>query len=1115
MSTVLARLALATALLAINAWLSPTVASAQGVTTGAMSGLVTNADGQAVPGASVIAIHEPSGTVYEATTRQDGRFSILGMRVGGPYTVTVNFVGTGTAFEPQTVTDLAVTLGTATDVPVQVRTIAVQEQVTVTGTAADAVFSSQRTGAATAVTRFDIATLPTISGRISDITRLTPQASGNSFAGQDNRLNNITVDGSFFNNSFGLGAQPGDRTGVAPISLEAIEQVQVSIAPFDVRQGSFIGAAINTVTRSGTNELTASVYHRMRNEGFVGTEAGDRTVDPGEFTFRDTGFWAGGPIVRNRLFVFGNYENEEEKRPLIEIRPNAGGEAVGGNVSRVLASDLTALSSFLSQNFNYETGAFGAFDDVTPVKRYLLRTDFNLNNANKISFRYNQLDSSSDNLTSTSSSAGLGGRSFNPTGGLTFEGSTYSVLENIKSGIGEWNAVIGSTMSNNLIIGFTSNDESRGDIGELFPFVDVRQGSSAYASFGSEPFTVQNELRYKTFQLQDSFTRFGNQHTMTFGFSAQRYTSDNVFWSCCPQSNYVYASLADFYADAEGYLANPNRTTATVAPLFFKVRYSNVPDLDKPLQPLQVWYNSVYAQDEWRPRRDLTITAGVRADMSIFKNTAYRNEKADALTFLDPSDSPVQFQSGEMPESKVLWSPRAAANWDLGGRGTTQLRVGTGLFTGPPLYVWISNQLGNTGVLIGEVSCNAASCDTSQFGFNPNPDAYKPTNVTGTGAASYELDVTERDFKFPQVWRTNLGIDQRLPGGITGTLEFLFNKDVNGYAYYNANLPVPQSAITGVNARPRYTSNRLNTTPGNTVTNAFVLTNQDEGKSWNISASLSKNNIIDGLTIRGAYSYGEAKNTIDPGSTAFSSFNNNQHTGDPNNPGLGWSGGTQGHRIYWQATYSKEYFGIGATTISAFWEARPSTQNFTTRGSYTFGGDINGDGGSNNDLIYVPRDTSEMNFVAFTAGGRTFTAAEQATAFEAYIQQDPYLKTRRGQFAERGGLAMPIAKKMDLSVVQEIFQNIGGKRNAGEIRLDITNFGNLLNSSWGVGNRTVIGSTGANSVPVLTNATVNAQGQVSYRMAVVNNELVTKTFQKSAFLSDVYQVMLSFRYRFN
>jgi hypothetical protein len=1091
-------------------------ASAQGVTTGALNGIVTNEQKQPIAAANVIAIHLPSGTSYETATRTDGRFTIPGMRIGGPYSVTVAYTGTtGTAFEPQTQENITVNLGVATDLTFNVRAIAVQETVTVSAVV-DPVFSSSRTGAATAVNRVEIATLPTLTGRIGDITRLTPQASANgSFAGQDNRLNNITVDGSYFNNSFGLGAQPGERTNVAPISLESIEQVQVSVAPFDVRQGSFIGAAVNTVTRSGTNSLTASFYHRMRSEDFVGTEARGETVNPGTFTFRDTGVWAGGPIVKNRLFVFGNYENEEDKRPLTTFRANAGGEPEGGSVTRVLASDLTALSSFLSTNFRYDPGTFGQQDDLTPAKRYLIRTDFNLTNSNKISFRYNQLDSSSDNYTSGSSSAGIGRSPFT-TSYLAFSGSTYSILENIKSGIGEWNSVIGSSMSNNLIVGYTSNDESRDPLGDLFPFVDVLQSGSAYTSFGSEPFTVQNELRYNTFQLQNSFMKFSNTHTLTFGASTQRYRAENVFWSCCPQSNYTYNSLADFYADANGYLANQNRATGVPGALRgFKVRYSNVPDLDKPLQPLRVWYSGGYVQDEWRPRRDMTVTAGLRLDASVFENTAFQNAKADALTFRDEDGAPVQYQTGRMPDTKILWSPRVALNWDIAGAQRTQFRAGTGAFTGPPLYVWISNQLGNTGVLIGEISCFMPACDPSIYPFHPDPARHKPASVTGAGANSFELNVTDEDFKFPQVWRTNFAVDHRLPGDMTGTVEFLYNKDINGVYYINANLPAAQAAFAGVDNRPRWTSNRINNTSPNIITSALVMKNQSIGSSWNLSGSVSKM-LFHGVSFRGAYSYGEAKNTIDPGSTAFSSVANNQISGDPNNPGVGYSAYSQGHRVFLQGSYSKSYFDLGTTTISAFWEARPTVQNFTTKMSYVFNGDMNGDGFSGNDLIYIPRDASEMNFVQFThTNGRVFTVAEQVAAFEAYIQQDGYLNSHRGQYAERNGQFMPMFNRVDLSIMQDIFRNIGGKRNAGQVRFDITNFGNLLNQNWGVSQRVVLATTAANGAQILTNATPDAQGRASYRMAVVNNELVRSSFQTNTALGDVYQFLLSFRYSFN
>ena len=1100
-------------------------AFAQGVTTGAISGIVTTPQGQPVGGADVIAIHEPSGTSYEAVTRADGRFTLPAMRVGGPYSVTVAFAsGTGTAFAPETQSDVTVNLGVATDLTFAVSPIAVTEEVTVSAQA-DPVFSSSRTGAATAVLRDEIALLPSLTGRLGDVTRLTPQAaSGGGFVGQDNRMNNITVDGSSFNNSFGLGGQPGDRTGVAAISLEAIEQVQVQVAPFDVRQGSFVGAGVNSVTRSGTNELSGSFYHRFRSNEWVGTEAAGRPVNPGTFTFRNTGGWASGPIIRNRWFAFGNYENEQDTRPLHTFRANRGGEPVGGSTTRVLASDLNTLSEFLKARFNYETGPYENLDDETPAKRFLLRSDFNISNSNKLNFRYNYLDSFTDVGLSSSTSA-LRGRNNGTTAFLSFQNSNYQILENIRSGIGELNTVIGTTMANSFQTGFTYQDESRASRGSVFPLVDIFEGGTSYTTFGFEPFTFQNELRYSTFQIQDNFTKFASAHTLTFGVYAEKYHSDNVFWNCCPQSGYSYNSLADFYTDASGFVASANRTVSPIALGRFHVRWSNIPNLDKPLQPLDVWYSAGYAQDEWRPARNLTVTGGVRFDVSTFQNTAFRNEAADRLTFRDETGQAVRYDTGQMPETKVLWSPRVGINWDVKGDQQTQVRGGTGLFSGRPAYVWISNQIGNTGVLIGERIVD----NTTAFPFNPNPDAYKPTTVTGAGASSYALNVTDPDFKFPQVWRSNIAVDRRLPWGIVSTTEYLFAKDVNAVYYLNANLPPAQSAFVGADARPRWVGtacaatgqaggcvNRINNDPGNQVTTNLVLKNAGDSSSWNFAQSLSKSTSV-GLSLRGAYSYGVSKSHVDPESTAATSYARIATFADPNNAGIAHSLWSPGHRVFALATYSREYFSFGSTSVSMFWEARHSSASSTpsSRISYVFAGDMNGDSVSANDLIYIPRDRAEMNFAPFTAGTRTFTADEQAAAFDAYISQDKYLREHRGEYARRYAAVMPMLQRADLSIVQDVFRDLGGKRNALQIRADITNVGNLLNSAWGVGWTPIAAANTNNQVQILTNPAADPQGRATYRMAVVNNELITKSFQKSAFVSDVYQVMVSLRYAFN
>ena len=353
----------------------------------------------------------------------------------------------------------------------------------------------------------------------------------------------------------------------------------------------------------------------------------------------------------------------------------------------------------------------------------------------------------------------------------------------------------------------------------------------------------------------------------------------------------------------------------------------------------------------------MKVIAGVRMDVPIFDETGYRNANADALTFRDENGQPVQYDTAKLPDANILWSPRVGFNADVSENRTTQLRGGTGIFTGKPLFVWISNQIGNTGVLTGFVE----STNTAAFPFNPDPNTYKPTNVTGAPATSYELALTDPDFKFPQVWRSNIAVDRRLPWGVTGTAEFLYNRDVNGVYYINANLPAPQAAFSGADTRPRWTTNRINNVTGNTVSNATVMKNQDVGRSWNAVFSARKNTSYGNFTA--GYNYGESRNTVDPGSIAFGSWSTNEHTGDPNNPGLAFADASPGHRFFMAGSYRREYFGFGATSFSAYCESRT-----IGNASYVFSGDMNNDGGTSNDLLYIHRNVGEMNFQASRTG---------------------------------------------------------------------------------------------------------------------------------------------------
>ncbi len=1068
-------------------------AYAQGVTSGSITGVVSDPQKQPVPGATVLAVHEPSGTKYEAATRADGRFSIPGMRVGGPYTVTVSLTG----FQPQTTKGVFVTLGSATDLDLGLSTLTVTEEIVVTAQS-DSVFSSARTGAATTVNAQAIATMPTINDRINDFARLSPQYSGGpfsgSFVGQDNRLNNITIDGSYFNNSFGLGGQPGDRTGVAPVSMSAIQEVQINTAPYDVRQGHFVGAGINSITKSGDNQFRGSVYYWFRDNGLVGTEAGAATVNPGTFDFKKYGGVVSGPILKDKLFFFGLVEDEKYNQPGTTFRSNAGGEVVTGNVTRVRSSDLDALSSFLSSRFAYDTGSYQDYPFKTPARRYLGKLDWNLNTSNKVSLRYIQLDSETPVLASNSSSLGFGSRRTNTTG-LNFGSSNYSILENIHNFVGEWNAILSSNSANTFIAGYSKHDESRGDVGKLFPFVDVLESGSVYTSFGSEPFTPNNELRYNTFQIQDYFTTTRGRHSLTIGASAERYESENVFFPG-KQSVYVYNSLADFYTDANGYLANPNRTTSPVTLRTFQVRWANIPGMEKPVQPLQVWYTGVYAQDEWQVRNNFKLTYGLRLDVPFFSDTGFTNANADALTFRDADGSPVQYQTGKLPGANVQFSPRAGFNWDVKGNRSLQVRGGSGLMSGPPIYVWISNQIGNTGVLTGFEQLT----NTTARPFNPDPDRYKPASVTGAPASSYELAVTDENFKFPQVWRSNLAVDKRLPWGTIGTIEGIYSRDVNGIAYIDANLPAAQTSFAGADNRPRWTSSRINAN----VQNNTVMKNQSEGSSWHLSAELQKR--FKAGFVKTAYSYGEAKNTVDPGSIARGSWTGNAISGDPNNPAVTLSQSSPGKRVFVAGSYRLDWFKFGATTVSFFFEG------FQTNSSYLFSGDLNGDGSTGNDLIYIHRDQSEMNFQTYTSSGVTFTAAQQAAAWDAYISQDKYLSKHRGQYAERYAVFLPMTYRADLTLAQDLFTNVGSRRHGLQARMDIFNFTNLLNKDWGVGWRLV------NNTP-LTNPGVDSQGRATYRMRAINNQLMDHSLERTATLTsssgDVYRIQFSLKYTFN
>jgi hypothetical protein len=1073
------------------------------VTTSAMSGKITDDKGEALIGASVVAVHTPSGTRYGTTTNEDGRYILPAIRVGGPYTVTVSYTG----YKEQNKENVYVSLGTRANVDISLKEDVIELGViSVTGNRND-IFSSDRTGAAVNITSDAFNATPTLSRNFQDFARLVPQARGNSFAGQDDRLNNITIDGSIFNNSFGLAGQPGGRTGTAPISLDAIEEIQFNLAPYDVRQSGFVGAGINAVTRSGTNQISGSVFGNLQNASFIGTKARDRDFTVSDFDNVQAGFRLGGPIIKNKLFFFVNAEIERRNEPF-QRRALQPGETAGGNISNVPVADLDRVSNLLRTNFGYETGPYEGYNFENSSDKFLAKLDYNLSDKHKVSLRYSQLNSFRDVIVSGSSSLGFGNRS--GLNSLSFQNSNYLQYENISSIIGEVNSVFGK-FANKFSVGYTHQNEDRGSRGDFFPLIEILRNGQPYISAGFEPFTPANQLSYGTYQLQNNLSMYLNKHTITAGLNVERMEFKNVFFPGS-QGVFVYNSINDFETDLLDFKTNPNRTTSPVSLRRFQYRYANG-SLDLPInetlgvsepeQPTKVWYAGLYLQDEWEVKSNLNVTFGVRADVPIFDETGFENPGVAQMTFLGGR----KVSTAKLPDPKVLFSPRLGFNWDVMNDKSIQLRGGTGIFTGRPAFVWISNQIGNNGVLTGFEqidNTNTRPFTTTPLQFIANPNAL-PT--------SYELALTDPNFKFPQVWRSNFAADVKLPLGIVGTVEFIHSQNVNAINYININQREASATFAGPDDRPRYPGSGLTGAAFNNaarlnpaVVNAVYLTNTNQGSAYTTTFQLEKR-FDKGLFARAAYTFGESKDLIAAGSIAAGSWNGNPTVRGNNNADLAFSNNDQRHRFLGAVTYRKEYLGFTASQIGLIFESRN-----IGRYSYVYNQDMNGDGLNGNDLIFVPNNASDLRFLSLTTGGVTFTPEQQAAAYNAFIDQDPYLSTRRGLYAERNGALLPWITTLDFSFAQDFYINAGGKRNTLQLRLDCFNFTNLLNSKWGVGQSVI-------QTRPLSFAGVAADGTPQYRMQTVTvggqPQLISETFQYTNFLSDVYRFQLGLRYTFN
>ncbi|MCE2844468.1 MAG: carboxypeptidase regulatory-like domain-containing protein [Sediminibacterium sp.] len=1074
-----------------------TIISFAQITTSTISGVVVNEKKEVLVGASVTATHVPTGTTYKTVTNKTGSYVFPAVRVGGPFTVAVSFVG----YKNDQVTDIGTNLGIASNVDFTLFSTGSSLQEVVVSTNRNGIFSKERTGTAQQFGRRELQNIPITGARtIEGITKYNSNGNGASFGGQDSRLNNFTIDGSQFNNGFGLGssAQAGGRTGASAISLDAIEQLQLNIAPFDIRQSGFTGAGINAVTRSGTNEIEGSYYQTERDNTsrYNGDKAAGVKVTPSKFSEKVQGFRIGAPIIKNKLFIFANYEKLEKTEPGTNWI-STGSPLTGSQISRPTYAQLETLSNFMRDKFNYITGPWENYNNATVSEKFLIRTDWNINDQHKLTARYVHHNSNADINISNSASAGFGNRT-NSALAMSFQNSGYGIMDNTRSIVVELNSKISNTLHNNLIIGYDKQIEDRSYRSSMFPTIDIKLGSTTLTSVGFDPFTPGNKLDYNTFHVTNNITKYADKHTLVAGFNFEKYQSNNLFF---PASNgvYVFNSLEDFYTAANQSLAAGGAPSAFV-PARTQFRYSALPGAIEPLQVLNTSRLDVYAQDEYQYNRDLKFTAGIRVAMIDFVNTAIENPAITAMSFANGAS----FNTGVMPKTQFLYEPRFGFNWDVEGKKKTQVRGGTGIFTGRPPYVFISNQIGNNGVLTGFIDVSGAAA--AKYGFTPNPNKYFIPS-TPTLPSTFDIALTEENYKFPQVFKSNLAIDQKLPFGLVGTIEFLYNKNLNAVHYYNANLENPISSFTGVDNRFRFAGNDNGVRINDNVSNAIVLANKNSGdfKSMTLKLEMPYRKGVWGSL---AWTTSNATDFMSAGSIASGSWTSARAVNGNNNLYLSNSDFNIPNRIVGLFGYRLEYGGEfgGATSISVGYVGSQANPY-----SYTISGDMNGDRVNNNELIFIPLKGTDIKFAPLTVGSTTYSEANQQGALEKYIQQDKYLNANRGKYAERNASTIPMLHRFDVSVVQEFYVKVKGKRNTLQLRADILNFGNMINDDWGVSQRVT-------NPQILAFSSVNSAGEPLYRLATQtvngNTSLIKTTYQKNSSVFDIWQAQLGLRYIF-
>ena len=1053
------------------------------VTTATLGGVIKNSKGDALSGATVTIEYPDAGIKLSLVAKADGHFTAVNMRVGGPYKITASHVG----FDDATQADIYLELGVnnAVDLTLNEKS-SVLNEILVSSKESH----NTKTGASTNISGQLIKQLPTIARSQDDYLRLTPSASptynGTSFAGRNGQYNSYSLDGAVFNNPFGLDAPtPGGQTNAQPISLDAIDQIQVNLAPYDVTQAGFTGAGINTVTKSGTNTFHGTVFGFGRNDAFTGKKiAGTKLIVP-TLKHLQAGFSLGGPIIKDKLFFFTNFETEQRKDEATSYVAQNSGNVGKPNTSRVLESDLQDVSDILKQRFGYNTGPYQGFIFNQINYKWLAKLDWNIAQGEKLTFTYNGLDASLDKPAHPSAIGRRGPDYYT----LQFRNSGYKIQNKLNSFNLELKSNFGSKYANNLRVVYTMFRDHRTPFSTPFPVINIDKNGERYIVAGEEPFSINNILNQDAFQATDNFNVFLNKHTITAGATFESFKFGNSF-------NLVGYGPAIFYdGDIQtfkdsvpvggGYIFNFGPGTGY--PLDVDAAYAK----NHAASGQFTWYYltvgqiGVYLQDEWRITSKFKFTYGLRLDVPQYYNASFKDPNLnpdgtfagdytkgsptlannDNLVLYDEHGKKVtngvgkDIDNTKFPAKKPLLSPRVGFNYDIKGDKSFILRGGTGLFTGRFPFVWVGNQIGN-----------------------PYSSFYC---------------VTARNFKFPQVWRSDLGADIKSSWGTVFTTDIAYTKDVHAMMVRNYGLGTPTGTLNSETG-----DNRKVYLPADLGTTAYVFTNTNLGYQFNATIQ-AQQSFKKGFFLMFGYNYLVSKDGSSVSAEISSdAFDRNPVVSNSNKAVL--SNSLYGNTNRFLLAGGKRFdYGVEtkwASTISFF-----SSWTSGNRFSYTYNGDINGDGSSLNDLLYVPTDNEidAMNFAPFTdANGNSQTAAAQRTAYKAFIAQDKYLSKRRGNYTEKNGGQTPWFSQLDFRFLQDL--KLNSKGQAIEFSFDVVNLGNLINSNWGIRK---YASTASYYQPVTVNYNAN---DPTFKF----DPSLKKTFINSPELPSRWQMQFGLRYIF-